>query len=72
MATCVALGVFFGAGYFIFLPKCEIDPTTRLLVFLGIISDSVACRFEAPEDKLEKSEFILTEAVISGAITFRM
>ena len=64
-------GSVFSAGYFISLPKCEIDPTTRL-VFLGIICDSVACRFEAPEDKLEKLEVILTEAVTSGAITFRM
>jgi len=71
VATYVALEVFFSAGYFISLPKCEIDPTTRL-VFLGIICDSVACRFEAPEDKLEKLEVILTEAVTSGAITFRM
>ena len=71
VATYVALEVFFSAGYFISLPKCEIDPTTRP-VFLGIICDSVACRFEAPEDKLEKLEVILTEAVTSGAITFRM
>ena len=67
----VALEVFFCAGYFISLPTCEIDPTTRL-VFLGIICDSVACRFEAPEDKLEKLEVSLTGAVTSGAITFRM
>ena len=53
------------------LPKCEIDPTTRL-AFLGIIHDSVACRFEAPEDKLDRLEVILTAAVTSGAITFRM
>ena len=51
VATYVALEVFFSAGYFISLPKCELDPTTRL-VFLGIICDSVACRFEALEDKL--------------------
>eukprot|EP00904_Undaria_pinnatifida_P011838 jgi/Undpi1/7785/HiC_scaffold_23.g10258.m1 len=70
VATYVALEVFFSAGYFISLPKCEIDPTTRL-VFLGIICDTVACRFEAPQDKLEKLEVILTETVTSGAITFR-
>ena len=32
----------------------------------------MACRFEAPEDKLAKLEVILTKAVTSGAITFRM
>lgn len=71
VAAYVVLEVFFSAGYFISLPKCEIESTTRL-VFLGIICDSVACRFEAPEDKLEKLEAILTEAVTSGVTTFRM
>ena len=67
VATYVALEVFFSAGYFISIPKCDIDSTTRLL-FLGIICDSLGCRFEAPVDKLEL-EVILTEAVTSCAIT---
>lgn len=61
-----SFGSVFSAGYVISLPKCEIDPTTPL-VFLGIICDFMACRFEAPEDKLEKLEVILIEVRIPFA-----
>lgn len=67
----LALDVFYRAGYLISVSKCELEPTTRL-VFLGIICDSVRCRFEVPEDKLDKLEAILEEAAASGVITFRM
>lgn len=63
--------MFFGADYFISLLKCEVDPTTRL-VLLNIICDSATCRFKAPEDKLDKLEVILTDAVTSGMTTFRI
>ena len=58
VAACVALEVLFSAGYFISLLKCEFDPllNTRL-VFLGNICDSVECRFEVPEDKLEVGSY---------------
>ena len=73
VAACVALEVLFSAGYFISLLKCEFDPllNTRL-VFLGNIGDSVECRFEAPEDKLEKLEVIRTEEINSGIIMRRV
>lgn len=41
-------------------------------MFLGIICDTVECRFEASEDKLEKLEAMLTEAIDSDVITSRM
>ena len=51
------------------ITKCVLDPTTRL-VFLGIICDTEARRFEVPEGKLLKSEVILTAAITSGWISF--
>ena len=57
-------------GAFHLPPKCEIDPNTRL-VFLGIYRGSVACHFEAPEDKLEKPEVITYNGISSSMITFR-
>lgn len=69
--ACIALEVFYRAGYFISLKKCELIPTTSL-VFLGIICDSDKGRFEVPEDKLSKLEAILTDAITSRSITFQM
>ena len=70
-AASLVLDVLYQAGYFISISKCELTPSTRL-VFLGIIYDTVQCRFEAPADKLEKLEHMLSDAVTSGAITFQM
>ena len=56
---------------FISISKCELIPSTRL-VFLVIICDAVQCRFEAPADRLENLEHILSDAITSGAITFQM
>lgn len=56
-ATYLALSVFHRAGYFTSIPKCILEPTTRI-VFLGIICDSTQCRFEVPADKLDKLEAI--------------
>ena len=70
-AASSVLDVLHQAGYFISISKCELTPSTRL-VFLGIICDTVQCRFEAPSDKLEKLEHMLSDAVTSGAITFQM
>ena len=67
----LVLDVLYQAGYFISISKCELTPSTRL-VFLGIICDTAQCRFEAPVDKLEKLEHILSDAITSGAITFQM
>ena len=47
------------------IAKCGLEPTTRL-VFLGIIFDTEAHRFEVTEDKLLKLEVILTAAITSG------
>ena len=70
-AASLVLDVLYQAGYFISISKCELTPSTRL-VFLGIICDTIQCRFEAPADKLEKLEHMLSDAVTSGAITFQM
>ena len=70
-AASLVLDVLYQAGYFISISKCELTPSTRL-VFLGIICDTVQRRFEAPADKLEKLEHMLSDAVTSGAITFQM
>ena len=51
------------------IPKCVLEPTTRL-VFLDIVCDTEACRFEVPEGKLLKLEEILTAAITSGWISF--
>ena len=51
------------------ITKCVVEPTVRL-VFLGIIFDTEARRFEVPEDKLLKSEVILTVAITTGWISF--
>ena len=70
-AASLVLDVLYQAEYFISISKCELTPSTRL-VFLGITCDTVQCRFEAPADKLEKLEHMLSDAVTSGAITFQM
>ena len=51
------------------ITKCVVEPTVRL-VFSGIIFDTEARRFDVPEDKLLKSEVILTVAITSGWISF--
>lgn len=63
-AAYLVLEILYQAGYFDSIRKCDLAPTTRLL-FLGIICDSGLCRFEAPEDKLDKLEVILRDAISS-------
>ena len=70
-AASLVLDVLYQAGYFISISKCELTPSTRL-VFLGIISRTAQCRFEASADKLDKLEHILSDAITLGAITFQM
>ena len=70
-AAYLVLEVSHRAGYFISIPKCQLKPTT-CLVYLGIVCDSGACRFEVPEDKLNKLEKILVGALSSGVITFKL
>ena len=65
----LALTVFCQCGYFMSIAKCVLEPTTRL-VFLGIICDTEARRFEVPEDRLLKLEVILTAVITSGWISF--
>ena len=64
-----ALTVFYLYVFFRSIAKWVLEPTTRL-VFLGIICDAEARRFEVPEDKLLKLEAILTAANTSGWISF--
>ena len=52
-------------GYFLSIAKCVLVPTTRLL-FLGIICDTEARRFDVPEGKLFKLEVLLTAVITSG------
>ena len=70
-AASLVLDVLYQAGYFISISKCELTPSTRL-VFLGIICNTAQCRSEAPADKLDKLEHIISDAITSGAITFQM
>lgn len=70
-AAFLTLEVFYHAGYFVSIPKCQLHPSTRI-VFLGIICDSQQGRFEVPEEKLTKLEAILSSAIASGTITFKM
>ena len=70
-ATYLALSVFYRAGYFMSVDKCELKPSTRL-VFLGIVCDSILRRFEVPKEKLVKLEAILYEAISTKHITFTM
>ena len=70
-AASLVLDGLYQAGYFISISKCELIPSTHL-GFLVIICDAVQCRFEAPADRLEKLERILSDASTSGAITFQM
>ena len=51
------------------ISKCVLEPTTRL-VFLGIICNTEARRFEVPEGKLLNLEALLTTAITSGWIFF--
>ena len=53
------------------IDKCVLMPSTRL-VFLGIVCDSLLRRFEVPEDKLDKLEAIISEAISTQCITFTM
>ena len=64
-AASLVLDVLYQAGYFIPISTCELTPSTRL-IFLGIICDTVQCRFEAPAAKLEKLEHILSDISTSG------
>ena len=65
----LALTVFYQCAYFMSIAKCVLEPTTRL-VFLDIICDIEARRFEVPEGKLLKLEVLLTAASTSGWISF--
>ena len=65
----LALTVFYQCGFFMSIAKCVLEPTTRL-VFLGIMLDTKARRFEVPEEKLLKLELVLTAAITSGWISF--
>ena len=65
----LALTNFYRCGCFMLIAKCVLEPTTRL-VFLGIICDTEAHRFEVPEGNLLKLEVLLTTAITSGWISF--
>ena len=63
----LALTVFYQCADFISM--CALEPTTRL-VFLGIICDTEARRFEIPKGKLLKLEVILAAAITCWRISF--
>lgn len=46
------MSVFYKAGYFISIAKCELEPTKRLF-FLGVMCDSELQQFITPDDKLD-------------------
>ena len=52
-------------------PKCVLTPTTQL-VLLRVACDSVLKRFAVPQDKLDKLEAILEEALAQGWISLGM
>jgi len=49
-AAYLVMSVFYKAGYFVSIKKCELEPTTSI-VFLGVRCDSALQRFIIPEDK---------------------
>ena len=65
----LVMSVFYKAGYFMSIGKCELDPTTSI-VFLGVRSDSETQRFTIPEEKLAKLELLITTAIEQGKISF--
>ena len=68
-AVALALTIFYRCGYFTAFPKCSLEPTTHL-VFLGVGCDTAQRRFYVPEDKLQKLEAILRDAIDSRSISF--
>ena len=69
VAGYLVMSVFYRAGYFMSIAKCELEPTTNI-IFLGVQSDSIAQRFSIPEEKLDKLEVLITNAVKDGKIAF--
>ena len=69
VAGYLVMSVFYRAGYFMSIAKCELEPTTNI-IFLGVQSDSIAQRFSIPEEKLDKLEALITKAVKDGKIAF--
>lgn len=69
VAGYLVMSVFYKAGYFMSIAKCELDPTTSI-IFLGVRSDSTEQRFTIPDEKLAKLELLITTAVTQKKISF--
>ena len=68
-AICLALTIVYKCGYSMSFSKFSLAPSTRL-VYLGVICDSQALRFEVPADKLDKLETLLRHVIHHGWISF--
>ena len=68
-AVALVLTIFYRCGYFMAFLKYSLEPTTDL-VFLGIGCNTAQRRLYVPEDKLQKLEAILRDAIDSRSISF--
>lgn len=69
VAGYLVMSVFYKAGYFMSITKCELVPTTSI-IFLGVRCDSKEQRFTIPDEKLAKLELLITTAITQEKISF--
>ena len=69
-ATHVAMLVSFLCSQFLSAKKCDFRPT-RQQQYLGMVCDSDTATFRVPQDKLEKMQQLLREALAAGHLSFR-
>ena len=68
MSKPLALTPFYRCDYFMASPKCLPEPTTDR-VFLGVGCETAQRGFYVPQDKLQKLEAILRDAIDSRSIS---
>ena len=69
-ATHVAMLVSFLCDQFLSAKKCDFRPTRRQQ-HLGMVCDSDTATFRVPQDKLDKLQQLLREALAAGHLPFR-
>lgn len=69
-ATHVAMLVSFMCGQFLSPSKCDLRPTT-VQQYLGMLCDSGTATFRVPQDKLDKLQQLLSQALEAKEVSFR-
>ena len=69
-ATHVAMLVLFLCGQLLSAKKCDFRPT-RQQQYPGMVCDSDTATFRVPQDKLDKLQQFMREALASGRLSFR-